>query len=166
MVWNRRIAFGIDKITIRVPHVEPDGIFFARLKFAWNDKSSLVQPISFTKIFGYRYGGAPFGNNRPTAIGIHIFTESNADFFKLCRVHHFEESIKLELRVADLYLLFHKLFPQDAKFWWKLVLEEKNHASLVISGKYFFEPQGKFPHGILEPDLQKQKDANSKLDSV
>lgn len=77
-----------------------------------------------------------------------------------------EESINLELNVSVLYSLFYKLFPDDAEFWWKLVLEEKNHAALIRSGKEYFEPINKFPHGLIPHNLQNLKDTNSKLLSI
>ena len=46
-----------------------------------------------------------------------------------------DESIKLELNIADLYLVFHEKIPEDSKFWWQLLLEEKNHATLLKTGK-------------------------------
>ena len=76
------------------------------------------------------------------------------------------ESIKLELYVADLYLLFKNAFQEDADFWWKLVLEEKNHAALISSGKEYFEPLDEFPHDLLASSLQKLKNVNSKLESL
>jgi ferritin len=45
----------------------------------------------------------------------------------------FEEMIRLELAMSDLYLQFYNLSSQDADFWWTLALEEKNHASLIRS---------------------------------
>jgi ferritin len=78
----------------------------------------------------------------------------------------FEESINLELNVSKIYTHFYKLFPDDAAFWWKLVVEEKNHAALIRSGKEYFEPLRKFPHDLLAPLLQILKDANSRLDSL
>ena len=77
-----------------------------------------------------------------------------------------DESIKLELNVSNLYSLFFKLFPEDADFWWKLVLEEKNHAALIRSGNEYFEPLNKFPHDLLADSLQKVKDTNSSLRSM
>ena len=77
-----------------------------------------------------------------------------------------DESIKLELNVSDLYLLFFKLFPEDSDFWWKLVLEEKNHAALIRSGKEYFEPLKKFPRDLLANSLQKVKDTNRNLKSM
>ena len=42
-----------------------------------------------------------------------------------------QEAIQLELNIAKLYLLFHQLLPEDSTFWWKLVIEEENHAALL-----------------------------------
>ncbi len=77
-----------------------------------------------------------------------------------------EESINLELNISDIYSLFHKLFPDDAEFWWMLVLEEKNHAALFRSGKESFEPVNKFPYNLLHHSLQNLNDTNSELRSV
>ncbi|OQY11554.1 MAG: hypothetical protein B6I31_04700 [Desulfobacteraceae bacterium 4572_19] len=77
-----------------------------------------------------------------------------------------DESINLELNVSDIYLLFYKFFPNDAEFWWKLALEEKNHAALIRGGKEYFEPVNKFPHNLLHHSLQNLKDTNSKLLSL
>ena len=77
-----------------------------------------------------------------------------------------DESIELELNVADLYLLFYGLFPEDSDFWWKLASEEKNHAALIRSGKEFFEPRKQFPHNLLTNKLQELKDTNSGLKSM
>lgn len=41
------------------------------------------------------------------------------------------KAIELELKVADLYIQFYKLLPSDASFWWKLAIEEKNHAAML-----------------------------------
>jgi len=56
-----------------------------------------------------------------------------------------EEAILLELHVSKLYLLFSKLFPEDADFWWQICLEEKNHAALLKSGKTLFCHRNFFP---------------------
>ena len=74
-----------------------------------------------------------------------------------------EESIKIELNVSDIYLIFHTLFPDDADFWWELVLEEQNHAALLRSGKDYFEPVHQFPHNLLDENLREIKAANNKL---
>jgi ferritin len=77
-----------------------------------------------------------------------------------------KESINLELNVSNLYFLFHNIFPEDEEFWWKLVLEEKNHAALLQSGKEHFKPLKKFPYKLLHHNLQDLKDTNSTLLSL
>ena len=57
----------------------------------------------------------------------------------------FDEGIQLELNVAGLYTIFQAAFPDDAVFWRELVVEEKNHASLLNDGKVRFHPLDKFP---------------------
>ena len=52
------------------------------------------------------------------------------------------EAIQLELNVAKLYMTFQTIFPQDDEFWWDLVIEEQNHASLLRSGVEFFMQAG------------------------
>ena len=66
-----------------------------------------------------------------------------------------EESIKIELQVAELYLLFYSYLPQDKEFWWKIALEEKNHAALIRSlgdlSEYLTEfPKNLFPSSVIE----------------
>ncbi|MBT8762374.1 hypothetical protein KFV02_00305 [Desulfohalobiaceae bacterium Ax17] len=73
-----------------------------------------------------------------------------------------DESIQLEHNIAKLYTIFHATFPEDADFWWQLVLEEKNHAALIRAGKESFAPIGKFPVELLSSSLQKLRDANKK----
>ena len=46
-----------------------------------------------------------------------------------------DESIQLELNVADLYLSFCHAFAEDKDFWSHLAEEEGNHAALLRSGK-------------------------------
>lgn len=77
-----------------------------------------------------------------------------------------EESINLELNVADLYFLFHGLFKEDAKFWWELSLEENNHAALIRGVKKLFLLKNLFPYDLIEDRLQVLVDTNSKLTSL
>ena len=44
-----------------------------------------------------------------------------------------KESIELELNIGDLYQLFSVKFPEDFDFWWKISIEEMNHAALIES---------------------------------
>ena len=44
-----------------------------------------------------------------------------------------KESIEMELNIGDLYQLFSVKFPTDYEFWWRLSMEEINHAALIES---------------------------------
>ncbi len=83
--------------------------------------------------------------------------EKKEDFLTLI-----DESIRLELIVAELYDIFYNAFPEDASFWWELVIEEKNHASLLKSGKDIFKPADKFPEELLSP-LKQLRDSNREI---
>ena len=79
-----------------------------------------------------------------------------------------KESIDLELNIAELYLVFHNLFPEDLAFWWNLTVEEENHAALLRSGKELFLPRNKFPrdlvHGFLQDLINKNRELNSLIE--
>jgi hypothetical protein len=61
-------------------------------------------------------------------------------------------AIELENVVADLYMLFHEIFPEDADFWLKLFIEEKEHASLLMWSKNLLESTGEFPEELVPSD--------------
>ena len=63
------------------------------------------------------------------------------------------ESIQLELNVADLYLSFCHAFAEDKDFWSHLAEEEENHAALLRSGKLESLDEGHFPAKILTTNL-------------
>jgi hypothetical protein len=77
-----------------------------------------------------------------------------------------DASIKLELNVSALYTIFHEIFPQHASFWWKLSLEENNHAALLRAAKEQFAPIGKFPTQLIDSDLQNVVDCNNKITTL
>jgi len=77
------------------------------------------------------------------------------DFYPLL-----DETTQLELNAAELYRIFHVAFPDDADFWWKLHLEEKNHAALIRAGREDFLPVGKFPLDMVSQQLEEVKRAN------
>lgn len=77
-----------------------------------------------------------------------------------------DESINIELNVADLYLLFKESFPEDADFWWQLSLEEHGHAALLRSGRDYFEPASRFPRDLLAEQLQSLRDTNSRVETL
>ncbi|MDP6925187.1 MAG: hypothetical protein R2568_08465 [Candidatus Scalindua sp.] len=69
----------------------------------------------------------------------------------------------LELNVSELYKIFSEAFSEHAGFWWKLVLEEKNHAALIRSGKDHYEPVNKFPTDLISSKLSVLEDTNAKI---
>ncbi len=64
-----------------------------------------------------------------------------------------DESIQLELNVADLYLSFCHAFAEDRDFWSHLAEEEGYHAALLRSGKLESLDEGQFPTKILTTNL-------------
>lgn len=77
-----------------------------------------------------------------------------------------EEATRLELNVAEVYLGFHHRFREDADFWWKLVIEEKNHASLLMNGKQYFLKAGMFPAELVGNSLDALVNANHELERI
>jgi hypothetical protein len=77
-----------------------------------------------------------------------------------------DESIKLELNVADLYMIFSRAFPGDSPFWTKLALEEEHHASLIRGARDVWLSGRAFPHELLAPKVDMLLEANSKLASL
>ena len=73
------------------------------------------------------------------------------------------EAIQLELNVARLYLLFHKLLPEDATFWWSLVIEEENHAALLRTIEQMETSQVEIPDGIMPNGLTELQKANQMI---
>jgi hypothetical protein len=74
-----------------------------------------------------------------------------------------DESIKLEQNVAALYTIFSVTFKEDSDFWKELVLEEKNHASLIREGRKSFSLRGEFPRELLAPKIEMLIRTNNKL---
>jgi hypothetical protein len=75
-----------------------------------------------------------------------------------------DESIRLELNIADIYMVFYNTFPEDSDFWWKITSEEKGHANLIKSGRDTFLDQ--FPPKLLDPSLQTLSNTSKKLISL
>lgn len=72
------------------------------------------------------------------------------------------ESIRLELNVAELYRIFSAL-EADHDFWWQLSLEEKSHATLIRSARDSFEKRGKFPASLVAGSIDELRASNTKL---
>ncbi len=77
-----------------------------------------------------------------------------------------EESIRIELQVAELYLLFFHYLPQDKGFWWKIALEEKNHAALIRSLLDLSEELQEFPEDMFSSSLVELVETNSMLSTL
>lgn len=71
-----------------------------------------------------------------------------------------EKGIAIERIAAELYLLFCELFPEDKAFWWRLMLEEQNHAALFESARGDFLPLKKVPIDLVPQSL---KDLNESI---
>lgn len=76
---------------------------------------------------------------------------------------YIDEAIKLELNVSNLYQLFSYAFEEDKDFWWQLVIEEKNHASLLRSGLTFLE-HDVFPDELIPDNIELLQSSNLKVE--
>ncbi len=75
-----------------------------------------------------------------------------------------DESINLERNIASLYMFFYGTYPDDSDFWWKLALEENNHAALLESGRNYFIPADElFPYQIISTRLDFLTEINSEI---
>jgi len=76
-----------------------------------------------------------------------------------------DESVQLELNVAELYKIFNQAFQEDAYFWLKLSEEEENHANLIrkVGGLAFLTY--KIIAKMLPAKLQEIREANEKISS-
>ncbi len=79
-------------------------------------------------------------------------------------IRYFEESIKVENNLSELYLLFSQTYLEDREFWWTLSLEEKNHAALIESEKLFYKVHA-FPDELFSLDLDELIKLNGTLNS-
>ena len=71
-----------------------------------------------------------------------------------------KESIALELNIGDLYQLFSVKFPQDYDFWWKISIEEMNHAALIESIDYNFLTESILSSDSIEKHSEELKQMN------
>ena len=71
-----------------------------------------------------------------------------------------KESIKLELNISDLYQLFSAKFRQDYNFWWKLSIEEMNHAALIESINDLFLSENIMPSASIEFKARELREMN------
>lgn len=74
-----------------------------------------------------------------------------------------QQAIQLELNVGALYLLFHRLLPDDSEFWWHLAIEEENHAALLKTAELMKISKVEVPENILPPGISDLKDSNQMI---
>jgi len=74
-----------------------------------------------------------------------------------------QQAIHLEMNVSNLYLLFHRLLPKDAQFWWKLALEERNHAALLKTARQMMNSRVDIPEDLLPPGINNLRDSNQMI---
>lgn len=72
-----------------------------------------------------------------------------------------DEAIRLELNIGELYLLFHELFPEDARFWWELAIEEENHAALLKTVKQMASVNIPIPEELLPGTIEELMNSNN-----
>ncbi len=74
-----------------------------------------------------------------------------------------KESIELELNIGDLYSLFSVKFPADYDFWWKIAIEEMNHAALIESINDIFMPESIDSTDSIEKQTNDLRELNNLL---
>ena len=77
-------------------------------------------------------------------------------------IHLLDEAISLEYHVSELYNLFSNSFEPDRYFWWQLAIEEKNHASLLKSGKELYK-FNEIPLEIFPEKINQLKESINKV---
>lgn len=77
--------------------------------------------------------------------------------------HLLQQAILLELNVGALYFLFHRLLPGDDEFWWKLAIEEENHAALLKTAKQMMKSRVEIPEDLLPPGISELRDSNQMI---
>ena len=73
-----------------------------------------------------------------------------------------DEAIKIELGISKLYQVFSEEIVVDRDFWWKLALEEVNHASILRAGKEMVS-MDRFPKDIIPDSFEDLVISNLKI---
>lgn len=74
-----------------------------------------------------------------------------------------DECIRLELLVSELYHYYSRIFEENRDFWWRLTIEEKNHASILKSGRLFLT-MNKLPKEAVCGNMQLIKETCQKVE--
>jgi hypothetical protein len=78
----------------------------------------------------------------------------------------FDESIKLEKNMSELYSLYAKLFEDDGEFWSQLKTEEDAHAAILTALSGIYVPLERHPDELLTQDLGILKDSNEGISAT
>ncbi len=81
-------------------------------------------------------------------------------------IEYIDEAIKLEMNVSRLYFRFYEFFPQDAAFWWRITMEEKNHAALLKNLKMAIPLVGNPPEELQSMQTDDLKITNDRINSI
>lgn len=73
-----------------------------------------------------------------------------------------KESVEMELNVGEVYQIFSVKFPQDYNFWWKISIEEMNHAALIESINDIFLTED----NLTTEEIEKQTKVLHKLNLI
>ncbi len=76
------------------------------------------------------------------------------------KIDLFEEVIRLETNMVELYNFYSKKFKEDKEFWKKLSNEERHHASIARLAKEFLYD---FPKEILYDNLEELMELNNDI---
>ena len=76
------------------------------------------------------------------------------------------EAVKLELNVSELYLVCQAAFSEDSEFWWKLAIEEKNHAALLKNLESFSLQLSEVPSFIEEVSINDLRKTNDHIEGL
>jgi len=74
--------------------------------------------------------------------------------------------IDFESAISEIYMEFSRMFPDDKEFWWRIALEEKNHAAIIQSGRDVFNAMGLFPAELTSLSIDYLKQALAEKEAL
>lgn len=78
---------------------------------------------------------------------------------------YLNELINIELNAAEMYRMFSQIYEQDREFWWKLSIEEMNHASLLKSAHHYIN-LNIFPDELIIKNTDEITNINNHLEDI
>jgi len=77
-------------------------------------------------------------------------------------VKYINTAIELELEMSELYRVFSQHIREDVNFWYRLEIEEKNHAALLKTAREFVK-FNKMPDGLLPDNPEILEETNRRI---